>query len=115
MDEWKKNSLMLELEKEKANEIPLNSKGEETDGYISEARITRGRRIPIVGEETDEQNIDYFVETFEMYWERGDSAKEIFKEVQFDEWGLKLYQVYYVAKKLGLGKRHKHQQNVDNS
>ncbi len=51
MDAWKKASLIQELEKEeaekKANEIPLNSKGEETDGYISEARLKRGKHLPL--------------------------------------------------------------------
>ena len=53
----------------------------------------------------------WFREDFEYYWNKGLTAKEIFKEMQFDDpphspWKLKLYHVYYFANKFGLKKRN---------
>jgi len=55
----------------------------------------------------------YFRDTFEMLWNRGDSAKEIAKELQFDDvrntpWDgrLKEWHVYYFAQKWKLKPRH---------
>jgi hypothetical protein len=56
----------------------------------------------------------YFKETFEMLWNEGKSAKEIAEELQFDdventpwEGKLKLWHVYYFARKWGLKPRRR--------
>lgn len=95
--------------------IPLNAKGEPTDGWLSESRIKRGRTLPIpnINDMTDEE-LDYFVETFEWLWEKGASVKEIMENMEFQDkpytpWQgeLKKWHCYYFAKKLKLKKRHK--------
>lgn len=58
---------------------------------------------------------DYWREEFTWHWNEGHSAKEIAEEMQFFDtpdnvpWAgkLKLYHVYYFAKKYNLKKRHK--------
>lgn len=55
---------------------------------------------------------DYFREEFTWHWNEGHSAKEIFEEMQFDDpentpWKpLKMYHIYYFARKYKLKKRH---------
>ena len=72
------------------------------------SKEVKGNRI-IISEDDDLGS--YFRETFEWMWERGCTAKEIFEELQFNDpenpWGeLKLYHVYYFARKWGLQKRN---------
>lgn len=73
------------------------------------------RLIPV---DTPPELLDYFQETFEYLWNKGYSAKEIAKELQFDDkentpWDgkLKVWHVYYFAQKFGLKKRNQKQKS----
>ena len=54
----------------------------------------------------------WFREDFTAYWNEGLSAKEIAKEMQFNDpsnapWDLREWHVYYFAQKFGLPKRNR--------
>ena len=53
----------------------------------------------------------YFKDTFVWMWAEGRTAQEIMEELQFDDWNLKRWHVYYFAKKWKLKPRCKKPRN----
>jgi len=120
---WTEGTNCIEVPNLTPNElklIPRDKKGEPTNGWSSEARVKRGRLLPIPNiNEMEDWMVDVFVEDFEWMWEKGLSAEEIMKKMQFEDvvntpWDGKLRQwhVYYFAKRLNLPPRHRFQKKV---
>lgn len=108
---WKQGIYSFNLTENERKLIPRNERGEETNGWESPARIKRGRILPFANDMTDEE-LDWFVEDLEYYWKQGLGADDIIKEMGLETFGLKRWQIYYAAKRLGLKKRHKFKQKV---